>query len=321
MVKLLLRSAAILFMAAVSTIAQAQWLPSKPITLVVPYPAGGSSDVIARLISKNMTDALKTPVVVDNRPGGGTFIGSLYVKQAQPDGHTLYLVDLPLVVTPFVLPSARYDPLKDFTPISLVGKATQIFWGKTGGVESMPSLISRAKANPGQVSIGTPGAGSNTHLMVELLQKITGTKMILSHYRGSAPMFLDIANGTVEGGISALASGKPMFDAGKIVPLAVTSAKRQPAMPAIPTVAELGYPALALEHWWGVVGPAGMPRQIVERLNREIDAAVNDPGIREKFAGLAVLPANGTPDQFGALLQSELKVWSAIAKDANVRIE
>ncbi|MBA2965223.1 MULTISPECIES: Bug family tripartite tricarboxylate transporter substrate binding protein [Ramlibacter] len=317
----LLRAVAALTLPLLGAVAQAQWAPAKPITLVVPYPAGGSSDVLARVLGKSMGDVLKTPVVVDNRPGAGTYIGTSFVQHAPADGTTLYVVDVPFAVLPWVLSSARYDPVKDFTPVGLVGTAAQVFWGRAGQGQTLPGLIARAKAQPGKVALGTAGPGTSVHLLVEMLQQHTGTTTVVSHYRGSAPMFVDIANGTVEGGFSTYASAKPLLDAGKIAPLAVTSAQRQAAMPTVPTVTELGLAPLALEHWWGVVGPAGLPRPVVEKLNAALQTALADPANRAKLVALGVDPAGGAPEQFGQLVASEVKVWSKVARDANVKME
>ena len=303
-----------------SAVAQAAWPADKPITIVVPYPAGGSSDVIARLIGRKLSDSLKVPVLVDNKAGAATFIATDHVRRSSPDGHMLLLVDVPFAITPHVMPSAKYDP-REFTPVALVGTAAQVFWAEGGKGRTLAQLVEQAKAKPGDVPMASGGAGTNVHLLLESLQSQAGIKINHVPYKGSVPMLTDIGAGVVAGGFSSLASGKPLMDAGRISPVAVTSPVRDPALPNVPTFNELGYPGMTTEHWWGVVGPASMNAEATARLNREIAIALADPEIRRQLQLFAITPRPGPAADFGKLLGQESASWGALARQANVRIE
>lgn len=301
--------------------AQAQSYPTKPVTVVVPFPPGGSSDVITRLINVKLSDAFKQTFLTDNKPGAGTLIGTAYVAKAAPDGYTLLLADVPFSVNPTVIPSANYDPVKDFTPITIVGASAQFLYANPSRMKSLAELLAAAKAKPGQVTMATAGNGTTTHLMTEMLQAGAGVKLLQVPYKGSAPALNDAAAGHVDAVFSTLASAAPLVSAGKLRVIAVTSPKRLPQFPDVPTFSEVGITDLVVEHWWGMLGPAAMPRDIVQRLQTEIAKAVAAPDIRERFNALSVEPRTGTPEAFRDLIDSYVKRWARVVKENKIKAE
>lgn len=307
--------------AACSCAAQAQWTPDRPMTIVVPYPPGGSSDIVARLLARKFSVALKVPVVVDNRAGAATLIATNFVMRSAPDGRTLMLVDVPFTIVPFVMSSAKYDPVKDFVPVGLVGTAAQVFWTDVARSRTLPQIVAEAKARPGEVPMASGGAGSNVHLLLEMLQENAGIRINHVPYKGSAPMMTDIAAGLVAGGFSSLASGRALMDAGRILPIAVTSPKRDPALPQVPTFTELGLPGVTAEHWWALVAPRDTPADAVARLNSEIGAAIADADIRKELSAFGINPRSASPTELANLLGHEVETWSGVVKRVGVKLD
>jgi tripartite-type tricarboxylate transporter receptor subunit TctC len=301
--------------------AQAQSYPAKPVTVVVPFPPGGSSDVIARLLNAKLAEAFKQTFIADNRPGAGSLIGTTYVQKAAPDGYTLLIADVPFSVNPLVVASANYDPVKDFTPVTIVGASAQFLYSNPGRMKSLAELLAAAKAKPGQVTMATAGNGTTTHLMTEMLQAGAGIKLLQVPYKGSAPAVNDAAAGHVDAVFSTLASTAPLVAAGRLRVIAVTSTKRLPQFPDVPTFAEAGIKDLVVEHWWGILGPAGMPREIVQRLSAELAKAVAAPDVRERFAGLSVEPRTSSPEAFRDLIDSYVKRWARVVRENNIKAE
>lgn len=302
-------------------LANAQSYPVKPVQIVVPFPPGGSSDVIARLIGTKLGEALRQNFITDNRPGAGTLIGTTYVAKATPDGYTLLLADVPFTVNPTVLPNANYDPVKDFTPITMVGASAQFLYSNPARFKSLSELLAAARARPGQVTVATAGNGTTTHLMTTMLEAGAGVKFIQVPYKGSAPALNDAAGGQVDAAFSTLASAAPLVSAGKLRVIGVTSLKRLAAFPDVPTFVEIGVPDLVVEHWWGVLGPPGLPKEVVQRLQAEIAKAVAAPDVRERFSALGVEPRSSTPEQFRELIQSYVARWTRVVKEHNIRVE
>jgi tripartite-type tricarboxylate transporter receptor subunit TctC len=297
----------------------AQDYPTKPVQIVVPFPPGGSSDVIARLLGSKLGEALKQTFVVDNRPGAGTLIGTLHVAKAPPDGYTLLLADVPFTVNPSVVPGANYDPIKDFTPISVVGASAQFLYSNPVRFKSLTELLAAAKANPGKVSMATAGVGTTTHLMTEMLQAGAGVKLLQVQYKGSAPALTDTAAGHTDVVFSTLASAAPLVSAGKLRVIGVTSPSRLAAFPDVPTFSESGIPELVVEHWWGVLGPAGMPREAVQKLQAEIARAVQAPDVRERLSGIGVEARASTPEAFRDHIDSYVRRWARVVREHNIK--
>ena len=310
---------AVLF--AVQSPAHAQAWPTHAVQIIVPYPPGGSSDVIARLLAVKFSDAFKQPFLVENRPGAGTMIGTTQVARAAPDGYTLLIADVPFTVNASVLPNPTYDPIKDFAPISIVGVSAQFLYSNAAQFKSLAELIAAARAKPGEVTIASGGNGTASHLMIEMLQMGARVKLVHVPYKGSAPALTDAVGGQVNGVFSTLASAAPHVASGKLRVLAVTSAARLPSLPEVPTFVESGMPEMVVEHWWGFLGPAAMPRGAVLAMNAQIAKAVAAPDVRERFAGLSVEPRVNSPEQFQQLVETYAKRWAKVARDANVKVE
>lgn len=319
-----MRSAAHLFAAvllALSTGASAQSWPAKTIEITVPYPPGGSSDVIARLIGAKLQDSLKQSVVVMNKPGASTLIGTNYVAKSAPDGYSLLLADNPFLVNATVMPNLSYDPIKDFAPIGLAGTSPQILFTPLQRTKSLAELIAEAKAKPGSVTVGNASAGSLTHLLGVILENQAGVKFNHIPYKGSAPALQDAVGNQLDAAISSSASGLVYVTGGKLRAIAVTSAKRFGALPDVPTFEELGYKNMVIDNWWGFLAPAGTPKAVVDRIRDEIAKAVALPDVKDRYAGLGVTPVAGTPADFAKTLDTEFRVWTKVAKDNNIKLD
>lgn len=298
---------------------QAQNYPARTVQIVVPFPAGGSSDVIARLLGAKFSESLRQTFLIDNRPGAGTLIGTTYVEKAAADGYTLLLADVPFTVNPVVLPEARYDPVRDFTAIAQIGVSAQFIYSNPARFRSLADLLAAAKANPGKVTIATAGAGTTTSLMTDMLQAGTGLKFLQVPYKGSAPALADAAGAQVDAAFSTLASAQPLVTANKLRIIGVTSPTRLAAHPDVPTFVEMGVSELVVEHWWGLLGPAGLPPDIVQRLQAETTRALASPDIRERFGGLGVEPRTTTPAQFRELVENYVRRWTKVARETNLK--
>lgn len=311
--------AALLF--AASTAALGQVWPTKSIEVSVPYPPGGSSDVMARLIGAKIQDSLKQPVVIFNKPGASTIIGTAYVQKAAPDGYTLLLADNPFLINATVMPTLPYDPIKDFAPVAVVGVSPQLLFAPIPRAKTLAELIASAKAKPGAITVGNAGAGSLTHLLGVILENQAGVKFNHIPYKGSAPALQDAIGNQLDAAVSSTASGLVHVTSGKLRALAVTSAKRIPALPDVPTFEEAGYKNMIVNNWWGFLAPANTPKAVVDRLREEIVKAVALPDVRERYAGLGVTPYVSTPGEFSRQLEDEYRIWSKVAKDNNIKID
>lgn len=301
--------------------ATAQAWPSKPVQVVVPYAPGGSSDVIARILGAKLGDAFKQSIIVDNRPGAGTLLGTSHVAKSPRDGYTLLLADVPFTVNPAVVPAARYNPLSDFTPIALIGTAVQVLYANPSRVSSLADLLAKAKAKPGEVTVATAGSGTTTDLMTELFQGGANVKLLKVPYKGSAPALNDAAAGHVDAAFSTLASAAPLVAAGKLKVLAVAGSQRLATFPDAPTFAEAGIPSVNVRHWWGLLGPADIPQEVVQQLQREVARAVSMPDVQTQLRGLYVDPSPSTSEDFRKLLAEEVQRWTKVVKDNNIKAD
>ena len=302
------------------SLAQAQF-PSKPIQIVVPFSPGGSSDVIARQLGEKLAAALKQSVIVENKPGAGTLIGTQYVANATPDGHTLLLADVPFSVNPSVVKSAKYDPLKDFTPIAIIGASAQFMYANPDRFKTLSELVAAAKANPGKISVANAGNGTTTHLMTEMLEAGAGIELLQVQSKGSAPALADTAAGHTDAVFSTLASAAALVQAGKLRVIGVTSKERLPAFADVQTFAEIGATDMVVEHWWGLLAPAGVPNDVVDRLNKDVTAAVSTPDIQEKLRTLSVEPRTSTPAEFGDLVAAYVERWARVVKEHGIEVK
>jgi len=302
--------------------AVAQDYPTKPIRLVVPYAAGGSSDIIARLYGQRVGETLGQTFVVDNRPGAGGVIGTEILSRCAPDGYSLILQDMPHTINPAVYGKVPYDPIKDFTPITLVARAPQwLFVFPAVPAKTVGELIALAKAQPGNLKIGSAGNGSGTHLMAELLMRGAGINLTHVPYKGAGPA----VTATVAGEMSAVFTSMPaaisFVQSGRLRPIGVTTAKRHPSHPDVPTFEESGVPNMVLTHWFGVLAPAGLSKPILAKLNREFIVAADNPAIVERYKTLILEPATTTPEEFRALIETDLRRWGRVVKEANIRAQ
>ena len=313
--------AALLLMAAAAG-ASAQAWPVKPVKMVVPFPAGGPTDVLSRAMADKLGTALGQPVVIENKPGAGGAIGADFVAKSAPDGYTLVMATTSTHSIGPYLAKLPYDPQKDFTPIVWVGNATNILVVPPSlGVNSVQELILLAKKDPGKLNYATSGVGTVVHLTTEYFASEAGVKLTHVPYKGVQLSIPDLLSGQVSMLFDNIMTAQSHIKSGKLKALAISSPKRSPLVPDVPTMSEAGLVGFESVTWFGVFGPAGTPKAVVERLNMEVNKVLADPAIRERFAQLGFEPAGGTPGEFAAVVQRDAAKWSKVIKDANVRAE
>ena len=295
--------------------------PSRPVRFIVPFPPGGGNDTMARTIGNQLAAALGQQFVVDNRPGAGGLIGAETAAHAVPDGYTLFLGGVASHgILPNLQPKLGYDPVKDFSPVSLIAAAPLILVVHPAvPVRSVKELVQFAKAKPGQLNFASNGTGGSSHLAAELFKMMSATDMVHVPYKGLSPALTDLLSGQVQLMFSSTVAMLPLVRAGRLRPLAMTSAKRSAAMPDLPTVAEAGVPGYETVSWYGVLAPAGTPKPIIDRLNREIARAVQLPDVRERMMSEGAEPAGGSPAEFAAHIKRELVRWSQVIKQARIK--
>ena len=303
--------------------ALAQSYPSKPLRIVVPQLPGGGNDTIARMVAQKLTVALKQQVVADNRPGAGGLIAAELVAKSAPDGYTLLLANVAtMAIIPNVQKKVPYDPVKDFEAVSLVASAPLLVVVHPSlPVTSVRQLIALAKAKPGQLNYASNGVGSSTHLATEMFKMMTGTKMVHVPYKGLSAATTDLLSGQVQVMFSSAVAMMPQVKAGRLRAIAMTGAKRSPAIPDVPTVAEAGVPNYEAGSWYGICAPAGTARPIVDQLSREIAVAVKSPDVIERLALEGVIPVGSTPEQFGAYIKRELAHVRDVVKASGATFE
>jgi tripartite-type tricarboxylate transporter receptor subunit TctC len=296
--------------------------PDKTIRIVVPYTPGGFNDTLGRIVAQKFTDDWGVTAVVENRPGGGTLIGTDAVAKAPPDGYTLLVVAFPFAVNPTLYAKLPYDTLKDFAPLILAGQSANILVvNNEVPAKSVADLIALAKAKPGAMSYGSTGSGSSNHLSMELFRLMTTTNMIHVPYKGSAPMVTDLLGGHVQVAFDNVPNVLAQVKAGKLRALAVTSLTRDPSLPDIPTVTESGVPGYEVGVWFGMVAPAGTPPDVLAKLNTELNKILRDPDVKQKFADQGVNPAGGPPDRFGEHLRTQIEKWGRVVKESGAKVE
>ena len=300
----------------------AQDYPSRPVRMVVPYPPGGANDIIARLLSPSLTRQLGQNVIVDNRGGGNTLIGSEIVATSAPNGYTLLVVAAGHAVNPALYKKLPYDTARDFVPVALFGDGAYVFVAHPGaGVSSVPELIAQAKARPGQVNYASSSTGNLTHLAAELFNALAGIKMLHVPYKGGNPAMADLLAGRVNVFFSTVAVARPHLQSGKIRALGVTTPKRTPALPDVPPIAESGLPGYAVSGWYGLVAPRGTPKTAIDRLHGVTRAALRQPDIRERLLGVGVEAAEASPAEFGRRIDSDIAKWIRVAKPLNISMD
>ncbi len=307
--------------AAAPSRATAQAFPNRPIRIISPYAPGGFNDVLSRLIGQKLGEALGQTVVVDNRPGANTIIGTGLVARAEPDGHTLLMAALPFVVNPslYRLP---YDPIRDFTPVALITTVPNVLVVHPSlPVHTVRELIEYAAANPGKLTFGSVGTGSSYHMAGELFKTLTGVDMLHVPYRGSAPAMTDLLAGRFEVFFANLVSVIPHIRSGRLRALAVTAPERSSVLPELPTIAEAGVPGFNASSWYGLVGPAGMPGEVVERLNGAINAITAMPAVRAQLLRDGAEPLSGTPAEFASTIAEGIRLWGDVVRRRGIKVE
>jgi tripartite-type tricarboxylate transporter receptor subunit TctC len=305
---------------AVSRIARAQSYPTRPVRIVVTFPAGSTSDILARPMAQRLQERLGQPFVVDNRPGAGGTIGTEAVVRASPDGYTLLLISGAHTVNATLYDKLSFNFIRDIAPVAGISRETGVMVvNPSVPAETVPDFIAYAKANPGKINMASAGIGASTHVAGELFKMMAGVNMVHVPYRGSPPALTDLLGGQVHVYFGPIAGSIEYVRAGTLRALAVTTAKRSEALPDLPTVGEFvpGYEASAV---WGVGAPRNTPAEIVDKLNKEINAGLADPKIKARLElGGTVLP--GSPTDFGQLIAEEIEKWAKVVKFANIKPE
>jgi tripartite-type tricarboxylate transporter receptor subunit TctC len=296
--------------------------PTRPVRLIVPLAPGGSTDIVARLVAQKLTEALKQTVLVDNRPGGGTTLGTNLVAKAQPDGYTLLFTSVSLATNAVLYSKLPFDTLKDFAPIGTVGQSLYVLLVQPSlGVNSVPELIALAKSKPGQLQYASAGPGTITHLTVELFSMNTGIKMQDVPFKGGAPALIAFLGGQMPVIFSPIAECLPHLRSGaKVRPLATTAARRSPDLPDVPTLAEVGVPDTVEQSRSALYAPAKTPRAVILQINAELDRMLKQSDMRERLAANGLVPAPGTPEDLGAYLRSEIARWTKVVQAAGISL-
>ena len=301
----------------------AQPYPVRPIRIVVPYSAGGTSDILARSLGEKLTGALGQPVVVDNKPGANGNLGADLVAKALPDGYTLLLGDIgALAISPSVYPTLPFDPVRDFAPVTMVAYSPHILVVNPAvQANSVQELVALAKAKPGKLNFAISGVGGAPHLAGVEFALRTGVKWEYIPYKGGSQAIADVAAGQADVTLNGMLATYPLVKGGKLKLLAVSSPRRVAAIPDVPTIAESGLPGFETGSWQGVVAPPGTPREIVARLNAEIGRILATPEMRDKLGNQGADVRTNSPEEFAAFIRAEKDRWAKVVKDANVKVE
>ena len=308
-------------LACAISVAHAQSYPSKPIRLIVPFAPGGGTDMVARVIAPKMSERLGTSVVVDNRGGAGSVIGTALAANAAPDGYTLLVCDTAYTIQP-ALQKLEYHPIKSFSLIaSLVTGDSMLVSPANVPAGSIKEFIALAKKKPGQLVAGTAGPGSNGHMALELFRVMAGIDLIMAHYKGAGAATIDLLSGQVQISNVTIQAAVPHLKTGRIKGLGVSGAKRSAVVPDVPTVAEAGVPGYETTGWRGLMGPAGMPAPVTARLTKEIRTILTSDEVRTHFLNNAMEVAYRDPQQFAVFINEEIKRWSGVVKKANIKLD
>jgi len=306
----------------VSGAAVASEFASQVTRIVVPFAAGGGTDIIARTLAQEMAKELNGTVIIENKPGAGTIVGTEYVAKAKPDGHTLVMATFAHAVNPSLRAKLPYDTDKDFAPVALVARSFNIVVvNPSSGISSIADLIAAAKAKPDGLNYGTFGQGTSAHLAGELFNSLAQVKLTPVHYKGAAPAITDLLGGTIQVMFTTVASATSLIKAGKLKALAVTSAKRTAAFPDLPTVAEAGVPGYAAESWYGLFAPAKTPSATIALLNKAVDKSLRAPSFDTLVENEGLIMVGGAPEQLGQYVQGEEALWRKVVHDAGIKIE
>jgi len=303
-----------------SSLAAAQTYPAKPVTVIVPFAVGGSTDIVARIVAQELSSSLGKQVIVDNRTGGGGVIGWGAVARAAPDGYTLLTEELSFAIAAGLVPNLPYDPKKAFTHITTAVSVPHVLVvNPSVKANTVKALIALVKADPGKLNYGSGGNGTNTHLGGELFKSLTGVEMTHVPYRGAGAVIQDLIAGQVQVLVTSVPTALPHIKSGKLRALMVTSEKRVAVLPDVPSAPEAGVPKMLMEFWIGFAAPAGTPQPIVDRLNKEIVAGLSAQGTKKRLTELGLDPVGSTPAQAAKLVDDEIQRWGAVIKAANIK--
>jgi tripartite-type tricarboxylate transporter receptor subunit TctC len=314
----------VLGLAAIDAAAQtADDYPQRNITFICPFPAGGGTDILTRILAAELQEKLKRTIIVENRPGGGTIIAAQAAARAAPDGHTIFLAPVTtLALGPNIYKTLPYDTVKDFAPVGLVGSSQfGLVANPKLGIATLPELIALIRSKDGQLSYATSGASTPHHLFMEMFLKMIGAKAQHVPYRGSVAALTDVISGQIPFMIVDLAVALPAINEGKVKLYGVTSTERIKALPDVPTIAEAGVPGYGGTPWFSVVAPAGTPRPIIDKLNGVLMTFISRPETQDKMNALAISPWTSTPDELARFIPAEIKKWAQVVKDAGITPE
>jgi tripartite-type tricarboxylate transporter receptor subunit TctC len=316
--------AGLALLAVPASSAYAQSYPAKPVKMLVGFPPGGGTDILARLLAKKLSDMWGQPVLVDNRAGASATIASDMVAKAVPDGYTISMGQLtPNAIAPALIARMPYDARRDLVPVVLVGSSPNVLVTQPGlGVSSIPELVALAKSRPGKLTYASSGPGSLQHIAAELFRVTAGVEMVHVPYKGSSQALVDLLSGQVDLNFDSIPPVIQQVKAGKLRPVAVTAAKRASGLPDLPAIAESpGFRDYDLTTWWGIFTPAGTPEAVVAKLNRDTNTALRDPELRARFAELSVEPGGGSAQEFSAYVAREMTKYEQLVKTLNIKAE
>ena len=296
--------------------------PDKPITIVVPYPPGGFNDTLGRIVGKKLSDAWGKTVVVENKPGAGTVIGSNYVAKSAPDGYTMLVAQFPFSANPYLYKSLPYDTLKAFTPVILAGRSPMVLVVNSNSpIKTTGDLLALAKAKPGSVNYGSSGPGSSNHLSMVLFESMSGTSLNQVPYKGSTPLLTALAGGQVEVAFDAYPHVRPFLQSGKIRPIAIATESRSSLMPEVPTINESGVKGYEASSWHGFVVPAGTPPAVLDKLNKQINLILKQEDIKKTLQEQGVVPDGGTSSQFEIFIKKQMEIWKKVVAQSGITPE
>ena len=324
--KLVLRVAlltmAVFALGGIGNRASAEPYPAKPIHFVAPYPPGSVTDLLARIVAKKLSEKWRQPVIVENRGGGGSVIGTDIVAKAPPDGYSILMVAPDLAINESLRGKLPYDAEKSFAPVSLLVSAPMVLAVNSAlAVKNVKELIAYAKAHPGQLSYASGGNGTVAHLGMELFKHMAGVDIVHIPYKGTAAVVQSLLTGEVQVAFAQMATVRPQIASGKLRVLAVATASRAQAMPDVPTVAEAGVPGFKADVWFGVVAPAGTPADIIAKLNQELVAIMHLPDVDEQLRRQGIEPMTSTPEEFAAFLRAEIRKWGELVRKTGAHVD
>jgi len=313
--------ALLLACALAAGLAHAQDYPSKPVKLILPFPPGGPTDILGRLIADNLSPRLGQPVITENRGGAGGNVGAEAAARSAPDGYTMVLVAPSLAISPTLYAKLNYDPVKDFAPVTLVATVPNVIVTQPSMGPALQDFIGSVKEKPGQFNFGSGGAGTSNHLAGELFNLLAGTKLVHVPYKGVNLAMQDVLAGPIHMVVIGVPAAAPHVRSGRLRALAVIAPQRLAALPDVPTIAEAGLPGFEVTTWYGILVPASTPRPVVARLNAELVKAMHSPEVKERLAGLGTDAVTSTPEEFSAYIKREIDKWGDVIRKAGLKAE